>query len=327
MQKRIGVNVAAAVVAALVCLVTPEVRAQLAVWPARSVTIVVPFPAGGVVDLAARVFSQDFAKRFGQQFLVEPRPGGSYMVGMRIVKAAAADGYTLMMHSNGINMVQSTLKNPGMDVRNDFAAITPAISSPQGVWINASLPATTLKEFIDYARQSPGKLNYGTTGIGGAVHLPTARMLNLVGLNVVHIPYAGGPPVMGALSAGDIHLLLWEVASLSRQNMGQLRLLALIGNERSKLAPEVPTLRELGIDMAAPFWLGFFATGGTPQPVLAQLNAGVRDALQTPELVKYLNAQGWTPAWMSLDAARRLMVEEVEQWAQTVKSVGIALSD
>lgn len=296
-------------------------------YPTKPVTIILPFPAGGVVDLGARVFAQDFSKRFGQQFIVEPRPGGSYMVGMRLVKSAAPDGHTLMMHSNGINMVQSTLKNPGLDARTDFAVITPAVSASQGVWINASVPATNMKEFVEYARKNPGKLNYGTTGVGGAVHLPTARMLNLTGLDIVHVPYGGGPQLMGALMANDIQMLLWEVPMLQRQNKGQLRLLAMIGNERSKLAPEVPTLREASIDMAAPFWLGFFATGGTPQPVLAQLNAGVRDALQTPELAKYLAAQGWSPAWMPLDAARKLIAAEVEQWAQTVKNAKIPLSD
>jgi tripartite-type tricarboxylate transporter receptor subunit TctC len=296
-------------------------------YPAKPVTIVVPFPAGGVVDLGARVFAQDWTKRLGQQFIVEPRPGGSYMVGMRLVKNAAPDGHTLMMHSNGINMVQSTLKNPGLDVRTDFAVITPAVSASQGVWIHTSVPATNMKEFVEYVRKNPGKLNYGTTGVGGAIHLPTARMLSLTGLQMVHVPYGGGPPVMGALAAGDIHLLLWEVPSIARQNKGQLRLLAMIGNERSKLSPEVPTLREAGIDMAAPFWLGFFATGGTPQPVLAQLNAAVRDALQSPDVSKYVAAQGWSSAWMPLDAARKLIAAEVEQWAQTVKSASIPLAD
>lgn len=325
---RVGaVSVVLAALGALTLVSATPAWAQPAAYPSKPVTIVVPYPAGGVVDIPTRLFAQDFTKRLGQQFIVDPRPGGNFMIGMRLVKNAAPDGHMLMMHTNSMTIVQSTQKNPGIDVRADYAPISLAMRGDQGVWVNASVPAKSIKELIEYVRQNPGRLNYGSSGVGGASHLPAVRVLSLAHLDIVHVPYAGGPQLMSALSTGDVHLLFWDLATLTRLNKGQLRLLATLGKERSPLYPDVPTLQEAGIDFANSFWLGFFAPAGTPQPVVAKLNGAVRDALQSPEISAYLKTQSWVPAWTTPEVTRQLIAAEVEQWAQTVRTANIPLSD
>jgi tripartite-type tricarboxylate transporter receptor subunit TctC len=315
-----------AVLAAALLSGTVPVWAQ-ADYPARPVAIIVPLGNGGVVDVAARLFAQDWSKRLGQPFVVENKPGAGGLLGMRQVKNAAPDGYTLLLHSNGVTMVQTMQKTPDVDIRRDFAPISLALRGDLGVWVNSAVPANSMKELLDYARRNPGKLNYGSSGIGGAIHLPTEAVLAKAGVSMVHVPYGGGLPMVNALIAGDIQVLLTDIGTLYRRKSDKVKFFAIAAKERSPLFPDAPTLPEVGVDFTTPFWMGLFAPAATSPVVLAKLNAVVRDSLQTPEIQAFIRTQTWVPMGTTLDATRREMAQEVDQWTATVRGANIPLND
>ena len=302
-------------------------RAQQPGYPSRPVTIVHPYPAGGVVDVMARLLASEFSRRLGQPFVVESRPGGTYTIAMRSVKRALPDGHTLLMHTNGFTMVQSTVRNTGLDARTDFEPVGLVGEGPFGLFVHASVPAHSVGELVDFARRHPGKLNYGSAGVGGVTHLITARLLGAAGVSMVHVPYAGGPAVMQALLRNDTQVMVWDVPALMRQNKGQLRLLAVTGKDRFAGAPEVPTLQQAGIDVVSSSYMALFAPAGTPSPVLDRLNAALKEVLAAPEVLKALEGMSWTPTWSSRDAARRRVQSEVQDWADTVRAANIPLAE
>ncbi len=296
-------------------------------YPARPVTVIVPLGNGGVVDVAARLFAQDWGRRLGQSFVVENKPGAGGLLGMRLVKNAAPDGYTLLLHSNGLSMVQTMQKSPDVDVRRDFVPVSLALRGDLGVWVNSAVPANSMKELLEYARRNPGKLNYGSSGVGGAIHLPTEAALAKAGVSMVHVPYGGGLPMVNALIAGDIQVLFTDIGTLYRRKSDRVRFLAIAAKERSPLFPDAPTLPEVGVDFTNPFWMGLFAPAGTPAAVVNKLNATVRDSLQSPEITAFIRTQTWAPMGTSVEATRAQLASEVEEWTATVRRANIPLND
>lgn len=314
-----------AVLAGMLDLVLPSAMAQD--YPARPVTIVHPYPAGGVADIFARLLATDLSKRFGQAFIVDAKPGGTYTIGMRAVKRAPPDGYTLLLHTNALTLVQSTLKNSGLDVRTDYEPVSMLGQGQFGLFVQASAPVKTVQELISYAKRNPGKLNYGSAGTGSATHLVTARMAHLAGVDMVHVPYAGGPALLQAFMRNDIQVLVWDSAAVLRQNKdSQFTMLAAMGSQRWSAAPAIPTLKEAGIDQESSSYLALLAPAGTPAAIAERLNAAVKQALNSPEITAWFSGVSWSPAWSSRAQLKRQIESEVDMWADTVKSAHIQLA-
>lgn len=295
-------------------------------YPTRPVTVVIPFGTGSTPDITGRFYSGELSKHLGQQFIVENRPG---VVGMRAVKLATPNGLTLLWDSSGATSRQVLLKNPDFDIRADFSPITTVLRDGGGLgfFVLPSSPFRSMKDMIDFAKKNPGKLNYGSGGVGSSSHLVVELFNNVAGINVVHVPYKGGPATLAALLSGDIQFTLFDVAQLLAQG-DRYRLLAVTTKQRSSFFPNVSTVAESGgPEFEAGFWMGVFAPAGTPQPVVTKLNSSLRDILQTPQSTDFLKKFVYRSAWMTPEDFKRLVAVEVEQWAKAVQLAKVPLTD
>lgn len=298
-------------------------RAQQTDYPTRAVTLVVPFSPGSTVDISARTFGRDFSKRLGQPVNIENRPG---VVAFRTVKSASADGHTLMWHSGGATIAQTVLKEPDFDIRKDFAPVSLVAHGPLALFVRTDSPYKSMKELIDVARRSPGKLNYGSTGVGSTLHLVSEVFKGLAKVDIVNVPYRGGSDAVTALLSGQIDILFFDASFITGGGRDKTRIVALTAKERSPYFPEIPTMAESGgPEFEAAFWLGMFAPAGTPRPVVDKLNAMIRDSLRSPEMLDYMKKQSYAAAWMTPEDMQKLLVREVDQWSRVVREVGVPL--
>ncbi len=319
-QYKRNFAIAAAVITAATGFAVPA-SAQ-SNYPSRAVTMVVPFAPGSTVDISARVFSRDLEKRLGQPFTVENRPG---IIAFRVVKNSPPDGQMLLWHSGSATIAQTVLKEPGFDIRKDFAPVSLVVRGPLGFLVKKDSPYKSVKSLLDYAHSNPGKLNYASTGVGSTLHLVSEVFKGAAKVDIVHVPYKGGAPAVSALLSGDVDMLFFD-ASLAIRSADKVRMLALAAKERSPFFPDVPTFAEDGgLDFEAAFWVGMFASGGTPRPVVDKLNSAIKAALQTAEIQDYMKKQRYVPAWMTPDDMRKLAAKEVDQWTQVVRDVKVPL--
>ncbi len=306
--------------AGVVALTASVCIAQQTEYPIRPVTLVVPFTPGSTVDISARTFSRELGQRLRQPFTVENRPG---LVAFRVVKGSAPDGYTLLWHANGSTIAQTVLKEPDFDIRRDFASVALILRGPLGLFVSADAPYRSVKDLIDDARKNPGKLNYGSSGVGSMIHLSSELFKSLGSVNLVHVPYKGGAEAASALMGGQIQFLVTDPASIPRDKS---RLLALASKERSPNLPDVPTVSQSGgPDLEVGFWIGMFAPAATPRSAIDKLNSVSREALRSDAFQEYMKKYGYIPAWTSPEDMQRLVMAEVEQWTRIVRDAGIPL--
>lgn len=294
--------------------------AQQAEYPSRPVTLIVPFTPGSTVDISARTFSRELGQRLRQPFTVENRPG---LVAFRVVKGSAPDGYTLLWHANGSTIAQTVLKEPDFDIRRDFASVALILRGPLGLFVSADAPYRSVRDLIDDARKNPGKLNYGSSGVGSMIHLSSELFKSLGNVNLVHVPYKGGAEAASALMAGQIQFLVTDPASIPRDKS---RLLALASKERSPNLPDIPTVSQAGgPDLEVGFWIGMFAPAATPRSAIERLNSASREALRSDAFQEYIKKYGYIPAWTSPEDMQKLVTAEVEQWTRIVREAGVPL--
>jgi tripartite-type tricarboxylate transporter receptor subunit TctC len=305
-------------------LMPQALRAQS--FPTRPITIVVPYPAGGPTDAIARFVAQDLAGSIGQNVIVDNRAGASGAVGTRAVAHGAADGYMIVFGNNqthGNNMF--LLKDPGYDAVKDFAPLAGVGAFEHAFVVRNDLPAKSIAELVALAKAEPGKLNYGSTGVGSGSHLAMELFMQRTGIKMTHVPFRGAAPLVQEIVAGRIDIANSTLPSVLEQiNAGNLRAIALASPERNSRAKDIPTLREQGIaDADADSWAAFFAPAATPAPVLATLSKAILASLAKPAVSEAILKLGFTMRLRDPAAFRPYHLQEIATWENIIKAAGV----
>jgi tripartite-type tricarboxylate transporter receptor subunit TctC len=299
-------------------------------FPDKTVRVIVPFPPGGGTDTLGRILAQKLSESWKQPVVVDNRPGASGMIGAEAVMKAPADGYTLLMASTGtILSLASREKGPpgAFDVTKDLAPVTLVAAPPYLLVVNPSVPAKSTAEFVAYAKQHPGDIAFGSSGIGAASHLAGELFNSMAGVELLHVPYKGTGQALTDLLGGQVSAMFGPAPTVIAQvQSGKLRVLGSTGAERSKLFPDIPTIAESGVPgYEAVGWFGLFAPAGTPAPVLAKINADAVRLLNTPDVVQRLAQHGAEPAGMSADAFRDYVNRDTRKWLDLAQRAHIEL--
>ena len=299
----------------LACLFAGAAQAQQ--YPSKAITMIVPFPPGGVADIVGRPLAAQMERSLKQPVVVTNRTGAGGAVGMAAVAKSAPDGYTILMALSSISIfpVSDRImgRTPSYEMK-DFAPIALVTADPTVLVVSADSPWKTLQEFVASAKAYPGKINYSSSGVYGTLHVAMEIFAHAAGIKLFHVPYQGGGPAVTALLGGQVHALAsGPAAAIGQIKAGKMRALASWSTERLALLPEIPTFKELGYDAEFYIWSGVFAPAATPSPVLDRLRAAVREAATSAEFkaamekvstpVSYLDAPAFRSYW-ERDAAR-----------------------
>lgn len=314
---------AAATVAALTLGNTQDVIAQP--YPARPITIVVPYAVGGTTDIVARLAANQVGNSLGQPFVVDNKVGGGGLIGWGTVARAAPDGYTLLTTEMSFTIAPGLLPKMPFDAQKGFSHIITAASAPHVLVVTPSLPAKTVQEFIALAKAKPGSMNYGSGGSGTNTHLGGELFKSAAGVDLVHVPYKGAGAVLTDLMAGQVQALVTSLpTALPHIKSGKLRALVVTSESRSALLPDVPSSKEANLpSFVMDFWVGFAAPAGTPQPVIDKLNQSFVAALNSEDGKRRLAEQGLTPVANTPAQASQQAATEMKRWAAVVKAGNI----
>jgi tripartite-type tricarboxylate transporter receptor subunit TctC len=294
-------------------------------FPSRPITIVIPFPPGGVTDVSVRLIGQKVSESIGQQVLVDNRPGAAGMIGAEVVKKSKPDGYMLYVSNIGSHAINEWLysKMP-YDPLKDFESVTLMISSPNLVLVPVASPAKTMAELIALARAKAGKMTYASQSVGSGGHISGEIVKSKNNLELVHVPYKGSAPALIDIVAGRIDFMFDPIiTALPFTKDGKVRALGITSDKRSSLAPEIPTLREQGfVGYEVNPWFGISAPAGTPRQVIERLNAEFVKALRNPDLVKRLNDQGIDVSPSTPEEYTAFIKSETVRLGEMVKASG-----
>jgi len=314
-----------ATIAALAGLFVPgEIRAQS--FPNRPVTIVVPYPAGGPVDLTARLIAQSIGTSLGQPIAVDNRGGGAGVIGSVMVQHAEPDGHTLILGTNQTHATnQSLLKNCPYDAVKDFTGVAGIAEIPHVLVVRRGLEAQNIGALVQLAKKSPGELNYASTGVGSASHLAAELFKIRAGVDLQHIPFRGSAPMTTELLAGRLDLTFATLPSvISYIDAGVVRPLAVASGKRAARLPNVPTLAEAGVlGVEADAWFALFAPAKTPAVTIERLYGAVSAKLTTDAAKESIAKQGMTLALRSLSELTAWLPGEVAKWAAVIKAAGV----
>ena len=301
------------------------VTTQAQAYPNRPIKIVVPYAAGGAVDIVARIVGQVLAEQLKQPVIVDNRPGASANIGMEAVAKAPADGYTLLMASNGLTTNMSLFPDLAFDGRRDFAPIARIGYAPLVIVVPASSPAKSLKDLIAMAKAKPGELAYGTAGSGSSGHLAGESLKSLAGIDVLHVPYKGGAPAVTDLLGERLSFMpINPLEVISFIQAGRLRVLAVGSDKRVPLLPDAPTVAEAGVPgFEATVWWGLVAPAKTPMDIVTKLNLETNKALHDPAIVKKLADLGVVTTPGSPDEFAQFIAKQTELWSTVIKKAGI----
>jgi tripartite-type tricarboxylate transporter receptor subunit TctC len=285
---------------------------------------VVGFTPGGGVDINARLLAPKLSEYLGQPFIVENRPGAGTNIANELVAKAAPDGYTLLVNTATVAINMALYRNLAFDTLRDFAPVSVFSESPNVLVVNAKLPVTTLKELVTMVRGSPGKLNYSSAGIGTTQHLSAELFKLRTGLYIVHIPYKGTAPSMTGLLAGEVEMSFANIPAIIQHiRSGRLRPLVSTGAKRDPQLPDVPTMKEAGVNgVEVTVWYGVFAPAATPREIVHTLAGAVVKATRALDVRQRLLEQGAEPVGNTPEEFARLLREEVAKWAEVVRVSG-----
>ncbi len=303
------------------------VSAASAQYPAKPIKWIVPIAAGGPNDIMTRAVAVELAAAMGQPVVIENRAGAAYIVGADAVAKSAPDGYTLLTAPAALLVFQKlTYAKLPYDSQRDFSYIGIVANSVMGLFIHASVPAKTVQELVSYAKANPGKLNYGTSGVGGRFHLATEFFQRRTETKMEHIPFKGAAQFIPELIAGRIDVLFFPpVAQLTSQvKAGKLRALAMATAERFPDLPEVPTMTESGVsEFSFPDWIAVVAAAGTPRPIVERLNRELSKAVFSPSVKKPFADNAFVPLTSTPEQLVQIVDRDLKYWAPVLKSLGV----
>ncbi|MFO1304158.1 MAG: tripartite tricarboxylate transporter substrate binding protein [Burkholderiales bacterium] len=293
-------------------------------FPSRPVRIVVPFSPGGAVDGPTRVIAQELAKRWNVGVVVDNKPGAGGTIGTEIVAKAPPDGYTLLLASQTNAISASIYKTLPYDPVEDFAPISLVGREPGVLVVHPSFPARTLKEFIGYVKENPGKVNYASSGNGSGQHLFMAKLASMTGMQLVHVPYKGSGQATADLLGGVVPVSIPGTAGMvAHIKSGRLRPIAVTGATRSPQLPDVPTIIEAGVPgYEAYVWMGLLAPKGTPQSVIDRIYRDLLEVLATAEVKSYMTNAGMEIVGSTPQQFARFFRDERDQWGRVVRETG-----
>jgi tripartite-type tricarboxylate transporter receptor subunit TctC len=296
-------------------------------YPAKSVRLVVPFPAGGATDIFARVLSQKMGDKLGQTLVVENRPGAGGTIGSDLVAKAAPDGYTLLLATSSTHAIGPAL-NPKMpyDAARDFTPIAHVGNAPSILLVPNSSPAKTLKDWVAHARQNPGKLNYASSGNGTIVHLTAELFKAQMGLYIVHIPYRGTALAIPDLVSGKVDMIFDSLPTgLPHAREGRLRALAVTSAKRTSMAPDLPAVSEVLPGFESNTWFGLYGPKGLVPEVLAKIEAAVNQTLQDADVKDRLAKLGIEPVGGSPQQFGQMVAADAAKWKKIITERQITL--
>jgi len=294
-----------------------------ATWPERPVTLVVPYTPGGVTDALARNVAKALGERLKQPVVVENRAGGGANIGAAHVAKSNPDGYTLLMGSAATHAINSSLyQKLTYDHLKDFAPISFIAQVPNVLVVHPSVPANNVKELIAHAKANPGKLNFGSSGAGGTIHLSGELFKSMAGVQMTHVAYKGSAPAVNDLLGGQTQVM-FDSSVVPHVKAGKLRALGVTSAKRSSALPDVPTIAEAGLPgYEATAWFGILAPAGTPEPVITRLNTELSAVLRDPAVTKWMEGQGFDVAGGSPADFAAHIRKETAKWARVVKESG-----
>jgi tripartite-type tricarboxylate transporter receptor subunit TctC len=292
-------------------------------YPTRPVHFIVAFAPGGTNDIVARLIGQSLSERLGQQFIIENRPGAGTNIGTEVVVRAPPDGYMLLV-VGAPNAINATLyEKLSFEFIRDIAPVASILNVPLVMEVNPSVPATTVREFIAYAKANPSKINYASGGNGGVTHVAGELFKMMTGINMVHVPYRGEAPALTDLLGGQVQVMFPTVtASIEYVRAGKLRALGVTTAARSEALPDLPTVGDFVPGYEASAWLGVGAPRNTPAPIVDRLNKEINAVLSDPKMKARLADLGGTVLAGSPADFGKLIVDETEKWAKVVKLSG-----
>ena len=294
-------------------------------FPAKPVTIVVPFPPGATTDAIARIIAQQASTTLGKPIVIDNKPGAEGMLAAQDVAKAAPDGYRILLGTSGnLSIVPASRKNPPYDVATDFTPIADVGRYQFFLYTHPSLPAKTFREFIDYAKANPGKLSYGTGNNTGVINMAGFRSAH--GLDMVHVPYKGEPPAVVDLLAGRVQAMVGTGIGIPHAREGKLRMLVALLPKRSPLAPDVPTLVETGQkDLEVILFAGIVGPAGIPADVVQRLNTELNAAMTNPDVIAQIEKLGFTLTPTRVDTFGAMLKDQLVAYRKAVRDAGLPI--
>lgn len=294
-------------------------------YPTKPIRLIVPFAPGGPTDIMSRAIAERFTPRVGQPLVVDNRPGAGGGIGSEIASRSAPDGYTMLLGHIGTHAINASLyPKLGYDAVKDFAPITLIATLPLGMFVNASVPAQSVKELLALAKAKPGQINFASAGSGGPTHMAGEMLKAMAKVDIVHVPYKGNAAALTDLVAGRVQVMFSNLLTATpHARAGKLRAIATSGAKRSPQAPELPTVAESGVpgyDLTP--WYGVLLPAGTPRAIVMRLNREIGDILTHPEMADRFRAQGIDLATSTPEAFAALIKSEIPKWRKVVRDSG-----
>jgi tripartite-type tricarboxylate transporter receptor subunit TctC len=290
------------------------------------VNIIVPVPAGGALDIMARMIGQWLAERMGQPFIVENRPGAGTNLGIEAVVRSAADGYTLLLVPGSVTVNATLNKKLPFVFMRDIVPISMMSQLPLVMEVNPDVPAKTVAEFIAYAKANPGKVSYASSGVGTPQHVTAELFKLMTGVQMLHVPYRGGAPALTDLMGGQVQVMFSPLPeSIASIKAGKLRALAVTTAKRTQALPDVPTVAETVPGFESTTWQGIGAPANTPPDIVERLNKEINAGLADPKIKKRMEDLGSVPTPMSSAEFKKLIVAEIEKWAKVIHDANIKM--
>ena len=307
----------------LLGLLAGSVSAQT--YPTKPVKIVVPSAPGGGTDIVARLLAQSFSKALGQNFIVENKPGAGNLIGIETVARAPADGYTLLFVASPLVLNPILFKKVNYDPIKDFSPISLAATAPNILVVHPSTPASNVKEWVELAHKGQNKLSYASAGVGTSPHMSMELFNAMAGIQTLRIPYKGTTPAVTDLLGGQVNAMFSNALTVMPHiQSGKLRALAVSGNRRLELLPDVPTVMEAGIAQYVSLqWYGLLAPAGTPPAVIQTINREMVKALQSKDIKDKLASEGAEPVGSTPAEFANLIKNDFDKWSKVAKSSGI----
>jgi tripartite-type tricarboxylate transporter receptor subunit TctC len=313
-------RLALALVAALACASAAYAQA----WPSKPVRYIVPFPPGGATDILARSIADKLSPTLGQPVIVENRAGAAGNLGTELAAKAAPDGYTILMVTVAQSISESLYAKLGYNLMRDLAPVILVARVPNVMVVHPSVPARSVKEFIDYAKANPGKVNFASSGSGTSIHMSGELFKMLTGVDIVHVPYKGSAAALTDLLGGQVSVMFDNLPpSMSHIKSGKLRALAITTTTRYPTLPELPTMVEAGVPgYESSSWFGIMVPTGTPKDIVARLNAEARKIMAMPDVRERFDQQGAIASPGTPEDFDRFIRAEIEKWGKVVKASG-----